>query len=161
MTALSLDDVVALNALIVTAIGLTFVLSKKDKGSTTLNLTGPKRETALDELSQKRNQSNSAGKSKSAPKMTGQVLNSASYGATALKRLEENERDVTYSASQGRQLQVFFNWNGHTWEAYEVLGVAAGSSRETVIQAFHAARAESPDSTPFLQAATDSILKRR
>ena len=63
--------------------------------------------------------------------------------------------------SRERDLNVFFNWNGHTWDAFEVLGCPAGASREAVVQAFHQARAKSPDSTPFLQAATDAILKRR
>ena len=60
-----------------------------------------------------------------------------------------------------RELNVFFNWNGHTWEAFEVLGIPAGSSRDIVVAAFHASRAKSPDSTPFFQAATDAILKHK
>ncbi len=61
----------------------------------------------------------------------------------------------------GRSLNVFFNWNGHTWDAHEVLGLPAGASRDKVIQAFHAARARAGrDSLPFLQAAADAILKR-
>ncbi|CAN5423442.1 hypothetical protein BH10BDE1_BH10BDE1_28560 [soil metagenome] len=158
MTALSLDDVVALNALIVTAIGLTFVLSKKDKGSTTLNLSGPKRETAMDELAARKNQNRENANSKSQKSMS-ISRGGGTYGATALKRLEENETET--AAYQGRQLNIFFNWNGHTWDAYEVLGIPAGASRETVVGAFHAARNQSPDSTPFLQAATDAILKRK
>lgn len=158
MTALSLDDVVALNALIVTAIGLTFVLSKKDKGSTTLNLSGPKRETALDEFTIRKNQPR---ESKPRAKITGSVGSANSYGATALRRLEEIESAASAATPEGRQLNVFFNWNGHTWDAYEVLGVPAGASRETVVQAFHVSRSQSPDSTPFLQAATDAILKRK
>jgi hypothetical protein len=161
VTALSLDDVVALNALIVTAIGLTFALSKKDKGATTLNLSGPKRETAMDEFSARKNQSHQASKSKPRAKITGSIGPANSYGATALRRLEEIEVEGPVVAGEGRQLNVFFNWNGHTWDAYEVLGVPAGASRETVVEAFHASRSKSPDSTPFLQAATDAILKRK
>ena len=33
-------------------------------------------------------------------------------------------------------LNVFFNYNGHEWDAYEVLGVPAGSSMEAVEEAF-------------------------
>lgn len=31
-----------------------------------------------------------------------------------------------------KPLNIMFNWNGHSWDAYEVLGVAAGSSLEVV-----------------------------
>ncbi len=70
------------------------------------------------------------------------------------------ERDAE-AFGGGRSLNVFFNWNGHTWDAHEVLGLPAGASRDKVIQAFHAARARAGrDSLPFLQAAADAILKR-
>lgn len=151
MTNLSLDDVVALNALIVTAIGLTFVLGRKERTPPPLDLSG-RRPTALDENVAK----------KSLVRSSGRVA--SGYGAAALQRLDEEERRenemATLSLVESRQLNVFFNWNGHTWDAYEVLGVPAGASRETVIQAFHACRSKSPDSIAFLQAATDAILKR-
>lgn len=57
-------------------------------------------------------------------------------------------------------LNVLFNWNGHTWDAYEVLGCPAGSSREKVTAAFQAARTKAdPESLPFLQAAYDAITR--
>ncbi len=148
---LSFDDVVALNALIVTAIGLTFFLSRKDRKTPSLDLSGPRRATALDEISPLKKQT---------------VLTGSTYGATALKKLEEEDAIMAEAVqivrpSRERDLNVFFNWNGHTWDAFEVLGCPAGASREAVVQAFHQARAKSPDSTPFLQAATDAILKRR
>lgn len=154
MSQLSLDDVVALNALIVTAIGLMLAFGRKERKAPTLNLTGPRRTTAVDELGVRR----SSKLPVTAPARRG---SHPTYGSAALQRLEEHELDppVT-SISSSRQLNVFFNWNGHTWDAYEVLGVPAGASREVVIQAFHAARAKSPDSTAFVQAATDAILKR-
>lgn len=167
MTNLSLDDVVALNALIVTAIGLTFVLGRKERKTPTLNLGGPRRPTALDDapsvtnLSDVRKSRNEMVRSapsrarSSEPAVGGEV-----YGAAALQRLEAEEAAPMPPAAE-RQLNVFFNWNGHTWDAFEVLGCPAGASRETVLQAFHACRAKSPDSIAFLQAATDAILKSR
>ncbi|MES2962998.1 MAG: hypothetical protein V4760_03845 [Bdellovibrionota bacterium] len=57
-------------------------------------------------------------------------------------------------------LNVLFNWNGHTWDAYEVLGLPAGSSRAKVEQAFVAARSKADsDSLPFLKAAHDAIIR--
>lgn len=150
MTALSLDDVVALNALIVTAIGLSLAFGRRDRKNGPLDLGAPKRLTAVDELR--------TARAAAPPPRQVSVARSrgAGYGSEALKRLEEQEMPMP-----SRQLNVFFNWNGHTWDAYEVLGVPAGSSRESVIQAFHVARGKSPDSIAFLQAATDAILKSR
>lgn len=57
-------------------------------------------------------------------------------------------------------LNVLFNWNGHTWDAYEVLGLPAGSSREAAAAAYNALCAKSdPESLPFLKAAFEAILK--
>lgn len=156
MSPLNFDDVVALNALIVTAIGFSLFLGKRERKPTTLNLSGPRRTTAMDEISPRKNSPSASG---GRPAVSGRT---SSYGANALKRLEEEEAgEIMVSIATSRQLNVFFNWNGHTWDAYEVLGVPAGAARETVVQAFHECRTKSPDSTAFLQAAADAILKRR
>ncbi len=57
-----------------------------------------------------------------------------------------------------RPLNVVFNYNGHSWDAFEVLGVPAGSSYEKVIEAYHAAL-NSVDATsrPFIHAAFQAI----
>ena len=31
------------------------------------------------------------------------------------------------SADSTQQLSIYFNWNGHSWEAHEVLGVVPGT----------------------------------
>lgn len=164
MSGLSLDDFVALNALIVTAMGLSFVgIGRRQKPKPLLNLKV----------------SNSKVESRTIVNGVSRNRSDLEYGAAALARLEAedcaSETDESLGSQQGqvhlklhrhsevrvsRDLNVFFNWNGHTWDAYEVLGVPAGSSREAVIEAFHAARAGAPDSTAFLQAATDAVLKR-
>ncbi len=161
MTQLSLDDVVALNALIVTAIGLSLAFGRRDRKAPHLNLTGPRRTTAYDEIppEQRVNRLKTDSAKHGTPRITGSGRgpSGGGYGAAALKRLDEDEPQL----GESRQLNVFFNWNGHTWDAFEVLGVPAGAKREVVVQAFHACRAKSPDSTAFLQAATDAILKNR
>lgn len=190
MTHLSIDDVVALNALIVTAIGLSFALGKKSR-KPSLDLKG-RRATAYDEIpadqrvnSLRVNLGNnmdraakgagrgainvssiSDAKSRVKPSLGGKTAPSSragssanDYGAAALRRLDHEE--LHHQPSETRQLNVFFNWNGHTWDAFEVLGLPAGAGRDSVVQAFHACRAKSPDSTAFLQAATDAILKRK
>jgi len=58
-----------------------------------------------------------------------------------------------------KNLNVMFNWNGHSWDAYEVLGVPAGSSPDAITAAYQAARAKcDPESVAFIQAAYDAIL---
>lgn len=172
MTHLTLDDVVALNALIVTAIGLSFAFGRKGREAPSLDLKG-RRMTAYDEIPPEqrvhhrdRNDNvtpiGKAGKAQQPAVMTGRVtarVPGNSYGASALQRLEVEEANLR--PSESRQLNVFFNWNGHTWDAFEVLGIPAGANRDLVIRAFHACRAKSPESTAFLQAAADSILKKR
>lgn len=164
MTNLGLDEVVALNALIVTAIGLSLAFGRRDRKAGPLDLGGPRRLTAIDELGAKggRHETSRALTSQIPPLRSAQsngkpagrnISGRNDYGAAALRRLEEQNQ------APPRQLNVFFNWNGHTWDAFEVLGVPAGASRESVIQAFHLARSKSPDSIAFLQAATDAILK--
>jgi hypothetical protein len=169
MTNLGLDEVVALNALIVTAIGLSLAFGRRERKTGLLDLGGPRRMTAVDELAAKggRQEPSRALTSQISPMRNPQSGRNVSgrgigplrghspneYGAAALRRLEEEK------AATSRQLNVFFNWNGHTWDAFEVLGVPAGASRESVIQAFHLARSKSPDSIAFLQAAADAILK--
>ncbi len=57
-----------------------------------------------------------------------------------------------------RPLNVVFNYNGHSWDAYEVLGLPAGSAPEKVEAAF-AMSMDSVDagSRPFLEAAYRAI----
>ena len=59
-------------------------------------------------------------------------------------------------------LNVHFNWNGFMWDAYEVLGIPAGSSREAAAQALQKAKAQSDaESMPFYEAAYKAIAENR
>lgn len=60
----------------------------------------------------------------------------------------------------GRMLNVLFMWNGHSWDAYEVLGIPGGSSLDAARAAYERAAARADRETlPFLQAALDAIAK--
>lgn len=60
-----------------------------------------------------------------------------------------------------KDLNILFQWNGHTWDAYEVLDVPAGSSRVSVQKAFEKLRAEvDEESVPFITAAYQAIVKK-
>ena len=57
-----------------------------------------------------------------------------------------------------RSLNVLFNWNGHTWDAYEVLGLPGGASISQAQGAFaRAAILADKETLPFLKAALDAI----
>lgn len=60
-----------------------------------------------------------------------------------------------------KTLNVLFNYNGHTWDAYEVLGVPAGTSIDKITEALHRElRKQDPSSHHFLHAAYQAILSQ-
>lgn len=60
-----------------------------------------------------------------------------------------------------KNLNVHFAYNGHTWDAYEVLGVPAGASLRTVTQHYQSMLIKAdPQSRSFLDAAYQAILKK-
>ena len=62
-------------------------------------------------------------------------------------------------AQAARPLNVHFNYNGHSWDAYEVLGLPAGSSLEKVEAAFKESIARvDVGSRPFMEAAYKAIV---
>jgi hypothetical protein len=70
-------------------------------------------------------------------------------------------RHVSISAvlDHEKSLNVMFNWNGHSWDAYEVLGIPAGSSPPAVIAAYNRLKQTcEPETVPFLEAAARAIL---
>ncbi|MCB0365366.1 MAG: hypothetical protein H6624_08580 [Bdellovibrionaceae bacterium] len=59
----------------------------------------------------------------------------------------------------GKSLNVIFNYNGHSWDAYEVLGLPAGSSIEKVKAAFEESLAQvDPESRVFIETAYRAIV---
>ncbi len=64
----------------------------------------------------------------------------------------------TPTIHQERTLNVIFNYNGHSWDAYEVLGLPAGSPFDKVSETFQT-KLQTIDaaSKPFLSAAFDAI----
>ena len=69
-------------------------------------------------------------------------------------------RAAKNETSREKSLNVLFNWNGHSWDAYEVLGLPAGSSFDSVKNAYARAMYETnEDGKPFIRAAFDAIAK--
>ncbi len=78
---------------------------------------------------------------------------------SADKQLPEADA-VTGSDFDVKDLSVHFNYNGHSWEAYEALGLPAGSNWESVERAFKKAKATmDAESKPFIEAAYQAIKK--
>ncbi len=82
-------------------------------------------------------------------------------GASARQVPVERRRSAMMAAAQpqAKALNVVFNYNGYAWDAYEVLGVPAGSSIEAVTKAYEGLRSQaSTDSRAFLDAAYAAVL---
>lgn len=57
-----------------------------------------------------------------------------------------------------RSLNIFFNYNGHSWEAHEVLGVPAGCSWDLALEACTRIEQANPEETKeFYRAALNAI----
>ena len=93
------------------------------------------------------NPSESAEKKSGAPKMT--VLE------------PENIIQLKDYHPQAKNLSVYFVYNGHEWEAHEVLGVPAGASMPKVTEAYQRLIITSdPSSFEFFESAYQSVLKK-
>ncbi len=60
----------------------------------------------------------------------------------------------SFFKTEGKELNVLFNFNGETFDAYEVLGVPAGSPLDEVEKAY-----KKTDKNEFQKAAFDAIKK--
>lgn len=61
-----------------------------------------------------------------------------------------------------KMVNVMFNYNGHSWDAYEVLGVPAGANMTLVAQAYQDAVARSDkNSVEFLETAYQAIIQHQ
>lgn len=61
-----------------------------------------------------------------------------------------------------KNLNVMFNYNGHSWDAYEVLGVPAGASIKLVTDAYQKALHRcDKESVEFLETAYNAILHKK
>ncbi|KYG64568.1 hypothetical protein AZI85_03930 [Bdellovibrio bacteriovorus] len=75
--------------------------------------------------------------------------------------LEPLRRHPDLTQAQVKSLNVMFNYNGHTWDAYEVLGVPAGASIKLVTEAYQVAlRRCDKESMEFIETAYRAILNK-
>jgi hypothetical protein len=65
------------------------------------------------------------------------------------------------ATTSAKELNVLFNYNGHSWDAYEVLGVPAGENIVAVTRAYQElVKKSSPESLEFLETAYQAILRK-
>jgi hypothetical protein len=64
--------------------------------------------------------------------------------------------------NQQKNLAIFFIFNGHDWEAYNVLGLAQGASlKESTVAYQKLLQTADPQSYPFYEAAYSAILVKK
>lgn len=70
--------------------------------------------------------------------------------------------DAANQQARIKTLNVLFNYNGHTWDAFEVLGVPAGAPMSAVQAALEQSlKTTDPASHEFLRVAFQTIQKSR
>jgi hypothetical protein len=78
------------------------------------------------------------------------TLDSDSFQSVFQQKQENNDQ-------YEKVLNILFQYNGETWDAYEVLGLPAGSNMDQAQVAFEIALKEGRDSEAFLKAALHAI----
>lgn len=64
--------------------------------------------------------------------------------------------------SESKNLNVIFNYNGHSWDAFEVLGIPAGAKPAAVEEAYKKVLKETDKSShDFVRTAFEAIRKSR
>lgn len=83
------------------------------------------------------------------------IRNQKSYG------ISKEAVGESFAGVEVKSLNIIFMYNGHNWDAHEVLGVPAGSRMEVVTRAYEAALSNSaPESKEFLETAYMAICKK-
>jgi hypothetical protein len=124
-------------AAIVTPIVVSFFFLRKRQGPSKLNLTG--------------SEANQQIRGSGALKSNATTINAAVIDAAVI--------DAAPSPVE-KSLNVFFQWNGHAWDAYETFGLPGGSSLEAVTDAYQKCLSSGDvQSMPYYQAAYDAVKR--
>jgi hypothetical protein len=68
----------------------------------------------------------------------------------------------TQTNQNTKQLSIFFMYNGHDWEAHEILGIPQGASVDVATKAYQEQlKTSDPSSYEFLESAYNAIFKKR
>lgn len=73
-------------------------------------------------------------------------------------KLGLKRENFALSSKGEKTLNIIFNYNGHSWDAYEVLGLPAGTSLEKVTDSYlRILRQVDPSSREFVETAYQAI----
>lgn len=79
-----------------------------------------------------------------------------------VKILEPESNSDAVKTKSTKNLSLFFMYNGHDWEAHQVLGIPQGASLEVATKAYQEMIKESdPSSFEFLESAYNCIFQQR
>ena len=128
-------------------IAALFLVRKKNRAPTKLNLRG----------------ASQAGSSLPVAQMSGVVGNApAAAKAPAVEVLSPETRAAQSLSPREKSLNAFFNYNGHMWDAYEILGLPAGAGPALVEQAYQKEFAKAKgEAQEFIQLAYQTIRAQR
>lgn len=72
------------------------------------------------------------------------------------------EPEMKPAAKPTKSLSIFFMYNGHDWEAHQVLGIPQGAGVEAATKAYQdLLKTSDPSSYDFLESAFNAIFKKR
>jgi hypothetical protein len=72
------------------------------------------------------------------------------------------EPESNQGLKPSKQLSIFFMYNGHDWEAHEVLGIPQGSGVDVATKAYQdQLKTAQPSTYEFLECAYNAIFKKR
>lgn len=140
-------------ALIVTPIVISFFVRRKDLPSR-LNLTGGRRSRESQLPGQP---------TEPRPQVVPMAQRPRDSGEYPRPRVQQQKRVLQEDSDRPveKSLNVLFQWNGHAWDAYEVLGIPAGSSLETVKVAYQEQLTRGgPEAEPFFKTAYETIIRK-
>jgi hypothetical protein len=88
--------------------------------------------------------------------LTSEELNKAS------KKYSTNWSEPEQPLREAKNLSIFFMYNGHDWEAHDVLGIPQGGSLTLATEKYQKLiKSEDPSTFEFYESAYNAILQRR
>jgi hypothetical protein len=139
---LSLHDLLILNGAIVIFVIVSFLLVRK---------------SARQPVRLRLNEKVKLDTSEAAAATGARSASSAGRSSAAQSAAQPSE----FSASPEKSLNVIFNYNGHSWDAFEVLGVPAGSSPDAIKAGYEKLLSKTdPESAEFLRTAYEATRGR-
>ncbi len=145
---MSSQDVFWINAGIGVAFVALFLIRRGNRAPTRLNL-----------------RAGETKKESAAPNQKALVKSASEKSAQRARRFETMSPEAQEAGAVSKReksLNVLFNYNGHSWDAYEILGLPAGAAMPQVEAAYQKAlTAATVEGRDFIESAYQSIRSHR